>query len=152
MTIRKTTAGKYFIYALLFLCPLFAVAQIRSHPDESTLTGKVIDGETRQPIPSATIILLHQDSSVVTESISHTDGGFSLKDLPEELYILRISAVGHQPFARTVDGSRRGGSAHFQYRDNPADARRRTNAGGAVVGARTAFKTEIDKKVFNVDQ
>ncbi|HEV3325795.1 MAG TPA: TonB-dependent receptor [Puia sp.] len=152
MTIRKVPAGKYFIYALLFLCPLFAVAQNRSHPDESTLTGKVIDGETRQPIASATVILLHQDSSVVTEVISHTDGGFSLKDLPEELYILRISAVGYQPFSRTIDGSRHEGGAPFNagtIRLKPASTQMQAVT---VVGARSAFKTEIDKKVFNVDK
>jgi iron complex outermembrane receptor protein len=152
MICRNVAAVKYFIYAFLFLCPLFAIAQNRSHTEESILTGKVIDGETRQPIPSATIILLHQDSSVVTETISHPDGGFALRELPEDLYILRISAVGYRSFSRTIDGSRHEGGTPFNagtLRLTPLPAQMQSVT---VVGARSAFKTEIDKKIFNVDK
>ncbi len=129
----------------------FAVAQIRSHPDEPTLTGKIIDGETSQPIPSATVVLLHPDSTVISEVISRGDGGFSLKDLPEDLYILRISAVGYQSFSKSFDGSRHEGGAPFNtgtIRLKPVAAEMQAVT---VVGT-TAFKTEIDKKIFNVDK
>ncbi|HLX66224.1 MAG TPA: carboxypeptidase regulatory-like domain-containing protein, partial [Puia sp.] len=146
------TLMKSFIYALLCLSPIFAVAQIRSHPDESTLTGKIIDGETHQPIPAATIVLLHQDSTIVSEVVSRTDGGFSLKDLPEDLYILRITAVGYQSFSKSYDGSRHEGGTPFnagtiRLKPIPSEMQAVT-----VVGTRNVLKTEIDKKIFDVDK
>ncbi len=159
MRIRRIFAGKHpifplrhFVYALMSLWPVCALAQIRSHPDESTLTGKIIDGETRQPIPSATVVLLHQDSTVVSEVISRADGGFSLKDLPEDLYILRISAVGYQSFSKSFDGSRHEGGTPFNagtIRLKPVPAQLQAVT---VVGTRSVLKTEIDKKTFDVDK
>jgi iron complex outermembrane recepter protein len=152
LTIPKASAGKYLIYALLFLCPMFAVAQIRSHPDESTLTGKIIDGETRQPVPSATIVLLRQDSTVVSEVISRADGGFSLKDLPEDLYILRVSAVGYQSISKSFDGSRHEGGAPFNAGTIRLKPVPKQMQAVTVVGTRNVLKTEIDKKIFDVDK
>ena len=148
----KAFVSKYLIYALLCLCPVFAMAQIRSHPDESTLTGRVIDGDTRLAIASATIVLLHPDSSIVSQVISRADGGFSLKDLPEDLYILRISAVGYQTFSKSIDGSRHEGGAPFNAGTIRLKAVPSTMQSVTVVGARSELKTEIDKKIFNVDK
>jgi iron complex outermembrane recepter protein len=144
------TARKYFMYALLIFFPFVVVAQNRPHPGSSILAGKIIDGQTRQPIPSATIILLRKDSSVVTETISKTDGAFSLNNLPEDPYILRISVVGYQPFYRSVPGGHHAAGAPLNtetIRLTPLPAQMQTVT---VVASRPVFRTELDKKVFSV--
>ena len=84
--------------------------------------------------------------------ISRADGGFSLKDLPEDLYILRISAVGYQSFSKSFDGSRHEGGTPFNagtIRLKPVPAQMQAVT---VVGTRSVLKTEIDKKTFDVDK
>ena len=151
---------KYLIYsaALLFLSPVITFAQAKphpvttplEHPGGSVLTGKVTDGN--QPIPSATITILRKDSTVAARTISKSDGSFILSNLPDEdPYILSISVVGYQPFSRNIPGG------HQSSAPLNAGAIRLTAAASQmqtviVVRSRPAFRTEIDKKVFNVDQ
>jgi iron complex outermembrane receptor protein len=149
-TSRNIPAGKYYIYTLFFLCPFLGLAQSKPHPGAFILTGKIIDGQTRQPVRSATVALLRRDSSVETENISQADGEFTLKGLPEDSCTLRVSVIGYQPFSRIIAGSRRmepfdAGTIRLM----PVPAQLQTVT---VVGERSAFKTEIDKKVFNVDK
>jgi outer membrane receptor protein involved in Fe transport len=149
----------YSIYsaALLFFLPLLTFAQTKphpvsaalAHPGGSVLTGKVTDG--KQPIPSATITVLCKDSTVAARTMSKSDGSFILSNLPEDPYILSISVIGYQPFSRNIPAGQHPG-APFN-----AGAIRLTTAASqmqavTVVRSRPVFRTEIDKKVFNVDQ
>ncbi len=148
----RVPARKYFIYTLLFLFPFLGVAQTRPNPAALDLTGKVIDGQTRQPIHPATVTLLRRDSSVISEAISQTDGQFTLRYLPADSCILRVSVVGYQPFLKKLSGGRHAGGASFSAGTIllfPAPVQMQTVT---VVGQRSAFKTEIDKKIFNVDK
>ncbi len=150
---------KYLIYsaAFLFLSPLLTFSQTRpnpvtaalAHPGGSVLTGKVTDGN--QPIPSATITILRKDSTVAARTMSKPDGSFILSNLPEDPYILSISVVGYQPFSRNIPAGQHPGSPF-----NAGAIRLSTAASQmqtvTVVRSRPVFRTEIDKKVFNVDQ
>jgi iron complex outermembrane receptor protein len=142
---------KHYLYLLLFLFPFFAVAQTKPlHPGSATLSGKVVDGQTKQPIHAATVILMHKDSSVASEVISQPDGEFTLKNLPEDPTILEISVVGYQPFYRNMPGGHRTGSAPISagtIRLSSVTAQLET---ATVVAQRPVFRNEIDKKVFNV--
>ena len=71
---------KHYLYTLLFLLPFFAVAQLKPHPGSTILSGKIIDGKTKQPIPTATVTLLRKDSSVAARVISQADGDFTLRN------------------------------------------------------------------------
>ncbi|GGA88248.1 outer membrane beta-barrel family protein [Puia dinghuensis] len=144
---------KHYISTLLIFFPFFAVAQVRPQQHSlSTLTGKVIDGDTKQPIQSATIVLLRKDSSVAAQVISQPDGDFTLKNLPEDPYILQITVVGYQPIYRPIPGGHRTAGTPLNtgtIRLKPVAAQMQEVA---VVAQRPVFRTEIDKKVFNVDQ
>jgi iron complex outermembrane receptor protein len=151
---------KYLIYsaALLFLLPTSTIAQLKphpvtaalEHPGGSILTGKVTDG--KQPIPSATITVLRKDSTVAAQTISRPDGSFSLSNLPDEDdYILSISVVGYQPFSRNIPAGRHSGTA-FNAGAIHLTASATQMQVVTVVRSRPVFRTEIDKKVFNVDQ
>jgi iron complex outermembrane receptor protein len=149
-TSRRIESLKNFVYFLLLLFPFAGIAQNKPGPISPILTGKIIDGQTHQPIPSATIIVLHKDSSVATETISKSDGDFTLKNLPEDPYILQITVVGYQPFSKAVPRGRRGAGAPLNtgtIRLTPMAAEMQT---AVVTASRPVFRTEIDKKVFNV--
>jgi len=151
---------KYLVYsaAFLFLSPLLTFAQTKphpvttppEHPGGSVLTGKVTDG--KQPIPSATITILRKDSTVAARTISKPDGSFILSNLPEDPYILNISVIGYQPFSRNIAGGHHAAAAPYNTGAIRLTAAASQMQAVTVVRSRPAFRTEIDKKVFNVDQ
>jgi outer membrane receptor protein involved in Fe transport len=146
----KFALVKKYFYLLLFVLPLFAVAQ--NSPAVPTLTGKVVDGETKQPIHAATVVLLRQDSSVAAEVISTPDGSFSLHNVPDGPLKLEVSVVGYQPFTKAIAPGHRSRSIPLSagtIRLSPMAVQMATVA---VVARRPAFRTEIDKKVFDVSQ
>jgi iron complex outermembrane receptor protein len=142
---------KHYLYYFLFIIPSFAVAQTKPlHPGSATLSGKVVDGQTKQPIHAATVILMHKDSSVASEVISQPDGEFTLKNLPEDPSILEISVVGYAPYFRNLTGGSKPGGTPVStgtIRLMAVTAQLQT---ATVVAQRPVFKNEIDKKVFNV--
>ncbi|HET6254912.1 MAG TPA: TonB-dependent receptor [Puia sp.] len=149
---------KSLIYsALLVLAPFFASAQAKphpvsaalGHPGGSVITGKVMDG--KQPIPSATITIFRKDSTVAAQTISKPDGSFTLSNLPEDPYILSISVIGYQPFSRNIPAGHHAGAA-FNAGPIRLTAAAAQMQAVTIVRARPVFKTEIDKKIFNVDQ
>lgn len=88
---------RILIVSLLFISGLSA--QISTG---GKITGKIIDGETRQPIPKATIRVLHgQDSTLITGVSSNTDGTFSIS-VNHGSYITHISFVGYKDDLRSV--------------------------------------------------
>ncbi|MBS1662401.1 MAG: TonB-dependent receptor [Bacteroidetes bacterium] len=130
---------------VLFFLPLFGIAQTKP-----ALTGKIIDGQTKQPIHAATISLLHKDSSTAAQVISRPDGTFTLNGLSETAFLLRVSVVGYQPFVQPVPAGRRNAGVPVDMgaiRLTPLPAQMQTVT---VVGSRAAMRSEIDKRVFNV--
>ena len=143
---------KYYTFTFVFLFPLFVVAQSKPHPGSSTLSGKIIDGKTKQPIPTATVTLLRRDSSVAARVISQADGDFTLNNLPESPMILEVSVVGYEPVYRQIAGGRHAPGVPVSTGTIRLASIASEMTTAVVVAQRPIFKTEIDKKVFNVDQ
>ncbi|MDB5147060.1 MAG: CarboxypepD reg-like protein [Mucilaginibacter sp.] len=75
----------------LLLIPVCCFAQF-------TVTGKVIDGETKGPVMDASVFL--SNSSVGTKTIN--DGIFALKNVKSGKYDLVVSCVGYQTFHKDI--------------------------------------------------
>ncbi len=60
------------------------------------IRGQVVDAETRQALPGATVSLLDTDPIIGTTT--DAEGGFILKDVPADRYILQVSFVGYTSF------------------------------------------------------
>ena len=145
-------AWRVYAYAVLSFLPFFSVAQTHPQSAGAQLTGKVIDGQTKQPIHAATVALLRKDSSVAAEVISKTDGEFALKGLPESSAILQISVIGYQTITRVIPAGHRTPGVPVvigAIKLTPAATQMQAVA---VVARRPVFRTEVDKKVFDVNQ
>ncbi|HWB91428.1 MAG TPA: carboxypeptidase regulatory-like domain-containing protein, partial [Puia sp.] len=138
---------KHYLYTLLVLSPFLAVAQVNTHSGH-VLTGKIIDADTKAPIRAATVVLLRRDSSVAGEVISQPDGDFTLRNVPAATCVLRISVVGYKPFVKTIPGGHTGGPFNTGTIKLAPVATQMQEV--AVVARRPVFRTEVDKKVFDV--
>src|SRR5690349_10189297 len=76
-------------FALLFLLMCFI------HPicvqAQKNLQGELLDKQSDEPIPFASVKLLHQEIGVLTDSLGH----FSLSYINDESDTLQISSVGY---------------------------------------------------------
>ena len=69
------------------------------------LSGRVIDRDTRQPIPGANVVLTHVVSAERTEvpldrplgAASDVDGYFFVLNVPPGVYVSKVSIVGYNP-------------------------------------------------------
>lgn len=140
---------KKYLSVLLFLLPILADAQTKPHPGGAVLAGNIIDGDTKQPINSATVVVLRKDSSVAGQVISQSSGNFTLKNLPDALVTLKISVVGYKTYTRTIAVVNGAPQNTGVIRLTPVATQMQEVA---VVAHRPVFKTEVDKKIFDVTQ
>ncbi|MBC7873631.1 MAG: TonB-dependent receptor [Ferruginibacter sp.] len=114
------------------------------------ISGTVIDGNTKT-IESATITLLRaKDSSVAKMSVADKTGKYEFDAVPEGMYIVSISAVGHT----------KGYSETFEINTSTTSVKLKTielvpatKAMGAVTvsAAKPMIEQKIDRMVVNVD-
>ena len=91
---------KLFILAItLSLCTLPMIAQAQS---ETSISGKLIDEETEEPVPLASVrVLQRADSAFVTGKASNAEGLFTIP-VKSGSYILHISFIGYNDVYRDV--------------------------------------------------
>ena len=75
-----------------------------SQRNPGTITGKVLDNESKSFIEYANIILLSvQDSSLITGTVSAENGVFTLSDIQFGKYILEVRFIGYNSQSFDVD-------------------------------------------------
>ncbi|WP_293304998.1 outer membrane beta-barrel protein [Pedobacter sp. UBA5917] len=81
------------LYLLLLISPL-----LNAH----TITGKILDGKSKQPLPSVSLVLTDQDRpTVIKYSNSDTSGFFQFNDVTEGRYTLSVRLMGYQSAQKT---------------------------------------------------
>ncbi|MCW0484839.1 outer membrane beta-barrel family protein [Gaoshiqia sediminis] len=61
----------------------------------ATISGRIYDGETNQPLPFASITI-NIENNIISGTISDEDGRFSFSGIEKENYIVKCSFVGYQ--------------------------------------------------------
>ncbi len=90
---------------ILFLICLLFTTQINANDiedNEGEIIGIIIDKETSEPIPYASIALISSnDSSIITGVITLEDGSFRLEEVPFGTYKVKATYIGYSPV--TID-------------------------------------------------
>lgn len=73
------------------LLPIFSFAQFQ-------VNGIVCDAETLNPLPGATVVF----ENTYNATISNSDGKFSIKNLKQKTYHLKISFIGYKTFEHSI--------------------------------------------------
>ncbi|MBQ9364100.1 MAG: TonB-dependent receptor [Bacteroidaceae bacterium] len=95
----------FLISLFLFIIPFSpAFAQKKKAAETGvTITGRVLDSEEGDPLQNCTVILTKSDTTgMVTGSISNASGNWTLKNVSDGQYVVKISFVGYHPFHRAI--------------------------------------------------
>ncbi|MGI4805388.1 MAG: SusC/RagA family TonB-linked outer membrane protein, partial [Janthinobacterium lividum] len=102
--LRRTyyTSIQKFIVLILFLSPFFSLAQTEPPVTiNSTLSGRVLDAETKEPLPGAVVTILGTTHAVPTNA----DGRFNFVTGQKFPYTLVIRFIGFETQEIVVKGS-----------------------------------------------
>lgn len=129
---------------------LFSAAAKAQSPGK--ITGKLIDAKTKQPVEFATVALFTKaDNQPSKAAQSDLDGNFTLTDIPEGSYSLRVTFVSYKTYTNENIVIN---TAKSTYNLGAIPLASATSALKEVVvtAQRSTIQLGVDKKVFSVDQ
>lgn len=138
-----------FVGLLLIIPVAFAQQNPEGATASYSLAGKVIDGETKNPLEYATIALMRKaDSSIVTGTVTDAKGAFRL-ETGTGAYLLRIQYLGYQPLFRD-DIILSAERPFFRLGEVALSSGVTTIDEVQIQAEKSKMSFELDKKVFNV--
>ncbi|SHK67147.1 Outer membrane receptor proteins, mostly Fe transport [Reichenbachiella agariperforans] len=131
---------------LSLLCTLTSVTLA-----QSTISGKLVDSAEKSPIEFASVALYQQsDSSLVTGTVSNTDGSFTLSKIKTGQYYLNIQFMGFQGrFVSDLSLSRKEDMELGVIELTPDDQLLQELV---VSGQKVTTMHKIDRQVYEADQ
>lgn len=128
-----------FLLTILSL-PIFAAV---------TVTGRVVDASTQQPIEFVTVSIVNPTSKkTVGGALTNETGVFNISNINNGTYELRISFVGYEPyFSELKVNNMEITLGNILLKENTKELKE-----VQVIGQGTQMRFDIDKKVFSVDQ
>jgi outer membrane receptor protein involved in Fe transport len=111
-----------------------------------TITGSVIDQETREPLEYATIVFFSkQENKIITGGITDDKGHFSIP-VPVGTYDVRIEYIGFK--THTIEGKSLTKDENIGNFSLSLDAQ--ALAAVEVIAEKTTVDIRLDKKIYNV--
>ncbi len=89
---------KKLLFFPLFLVLFCTNTQAQDAPELGTIRGKIVDKDTRQPVIGASVVVVENTK---LGARTNSEGVFTIKNVPEDLYKLRISSMGYLTFLKT---------------------------------------------------
>jgi len=83
------------------LMPFVAVAVMA----QRNVTGTVVESETDEALPQATVKLMRTDSTLVKGALTGLDGKFTLKAPSAGRFIVQVTCVGFKPYTKRINVS-----------------------------------------------
>ena len=112
-----------------------------------SITGKVIDKNTKQPIPYVNVTV-KQGNNIVTGGITQDNGNFLIKNLGYENYAVEFQFIGYkkQAFTVTLNETTKSVNLNTILLEEAA-----VELGGVeIVKERSTYEQKIDRKIINV--
>jgi outer membrane receptor for ferrienterochelin and colicin len=92
----KTSTTLTVILAIIFATAIGGRV-VADDDSNGIIKGKVIDSETKSPIPGATVMIF----GTKTGANSNPEGDFTIKNVPVGDYTLHINCIGYEPLSKT---------------------------------------------------
>ncbi|EDP95452.1 TonB-dependent receptor domain protein [Kordia algicida OT-1] len=132
---------------MAMLC--FALHAQNETPKIGTVQGKVIDANTSEAIPYATIVIKSKaDNKVITGAISDDNGNFKIEKIPAGTLKVDIQFIGYETITREITISRENKIAQLGTISLAESATTLNEV--EVVAERTTIEQKVDRKVITV--
>ncbi len=101
---------KMRIFCLLFTAALITLISSAAYAANGKVTGRIIDSQTREPLPSVNVVITHiflSDGSEVPldqplGAVTNTDGYYFILNVPPGTYAIKASMVGYTSVTQTM--------------------------------------------------
>jgi outer membrane cobalamin receptor len=123
----------------------FLFSQSPATDKEITLTGKVVDQTTKQPLEYATIILKNTKTAKISGGITDEKGLFSVKTVVGN-YEISIEFISFKPLkfpAQNISADKNFGTIQLKEDTNSLEE-------VVIIAEKTTVDIRLDKKVFNI--
>jgi outer membrane receptor protein involved in Fe transport len=112
-----------------------------------TISGKIIDKNSKQPIPYVNVSL-SENNKIITGGISQENGNFSIKNLVLKAYTVEIQFIGYKKITQVITLTENNKIINLNtiYLEEEAVQLE----GVEIVKERSTIEQKIDRKVINV--
>lgn len=113
----------------------------------SSLSGKVIDKKTKEPIPYVNITIKDGDK-IVSGGITQENGNFSIKNIPLNEYTVEFQFIGYKKQIVNVNLNNNSKSTNLNtifLEDETVELK-----GVDIVNEKSTYEQKIDRKIINV--
>ena len=141
--------NKYF--AAIFSLIVISFVTLAQQGEGGSVSGKVIDAATKEPIEYTNIVLLNvKDTSVVTGTITNKEGVFNITGIRPGNYFVDIRFIGYvdERFQKTL----KPGNMQIDLGEISIHPAAIDLQDVVVQGERSPISYQIDKKVIDVSQ
>ena len=136
---KKTTFFLYCIFSTFFL-----LAQ-KPALEEITITGKIIEGSTKQPLEYATVVLKNQETNEISGGITDQNGLFKIKT-KKGTYTISFEFISFK--TKKLPEQILSVDKNFNTISLSEDAKALDEI--VIIAEKTTVDIRLDKKVFNI--
>ena len=117
-------------------------------PKPGSISGKVIDNNSKEPLPYVNIVVRDFVKKIITGGITNENGVFIVKDLPKGKSIVEVQFIGYKVFSKEISVTNKNksidlGTISLSESSDSLDE--------VVVRAETSSVVQkVDRKVINV--
>ena len=146
---------KHIVFLLFFLVPIVGYSQSNvprfEQLNNGTLKGKIIDAKTLEPVEFATIAIQSLSKPSISKGcISNEKGVFILKNIPAGIYKIIFKYIGYNQ--QTLDSVVILANQEYKTATIKLLSSQKKINEVTIEGQQGAFRSNIDKKIFDVDK
>lgn len=133
------------IIAILFSISAIAQRPTRADTPKITLTGKIIEANSKQPLEYATLVLTHLKRKRVSGGITDAKGNFSI-EVPKGMYSLKVEFIGFK--TKNLKNRKLTENTNLGTITLSEDAEILNEV--EIIAEKSTVEIRLDKKIYNV--
>ncbi|WP_370408509.1 TonB-dependent receptor domain-containing protein [Tenacibaculum dicentrarchi] len=110
-----------------------------------TLTGKIIESNTKQPLEYATLVFTHMRSKRISGGITDTNGNFSI-EVPKGFYAIKVEFIGFK--TKNLSNKKLIENTNLGIITLSEDAEKLNEV--EIIAEKSTVEIRLDKKIYNV--
>lgn len=131
----------------IVLLLLAFVSVLNASAQKISVSGRVVDGETKETVAGASVVLLKPDSTMAVGISSNLEGKFALPSVKAGKYILKVSYIGYKTVFRDMALTK--DNRNVQAGDIPLQSDAILLKGAEVTARAAKVEMKADTFVYN---